>query len=452
MQKVLLYKFLVICSLVLLLLIALFMISGVIRERESYRDGVIRGIAKSWTGPQKITGVIFIAPYKEKVKEEVDIDKDGKKQTVIKDQILQKYKYFLPEKLFINGDIATEERYRGIYKVPVYRANLKLEGHFNIPRSLGITENIQNITLQQPYIALGIKDIRGINHSVKLHVNKQNIPLLPGTHTSFIGEGIHAFIKPEYQEGSRLEFNAALELQGMEQLSFLPTGKFTKVDISSPWPHPSFVGRFLPKTREMTEEGFTSSWETSFFGSNMLNHLQNCTQNKQCQEFNDNSFGVSLKQGVDIYLQAERSIKYALLFIGLTFITFFLFEILKGLRIHPIQYVLVGAALALFYLLLISLSEHIEFGLSYIIASSACVSLLAFYVSFVLRSITRGAIFGGILVGLYGVLYMLIRSEDYALLMGSGLLFGVLTLIMTITRHVDWYKIASPKEKLSKVK
>ncbi len=451
MQKAIIYKFLAIGGLSLLLLVPLSMISIVISERDSYRDGVIKDIAESWTGSQKITGLVFVAPYKEKVKLEVDINDGRKDKTVLKERTLKKYKYFLPEDLTINGDITTEERYRGIYKVPVYLADLKLEGHFSIPKMLGITENIQNITWQQPYIVLGIKDIRGINRSVKLHLNKQNIPLLPGTHTSFIKQGTHAFLKFEHTKEQRLDFNVALELRGMEQLLFLPTDKFTKVNLSSPWPHPSFVGRFLPKIREVTEEGFTASWETSFFASNMLQRLKSCTENKKCHEFNNNSFGVTLHQGVDIYLQAERSVKYALLFVGLTFVAFFLFEILKGLQIHFVQYGLVGVALALFYLLLISLSEHIDFGISYAIASSACVSLLAFYVSFVLRSVTRGLIFGGTLVGLYGALYMLLRSEDYALLMGSGLLFGILTFIMAITRHVDWYKIgAGAREQLSK--
>jgi inner membrane protein len=248
-----------------------------------------------------------------------------------------------------------------------------------------------------------------------------------------------------------LNFDVALELQGMESLSFLPTGKSTRVDLNSPWPHPKFEGRFLPKTREISGEGFSARWETSFFSSNMLEHLESCIRQNQCNAFQNNSFGVSLHQGVDIYLQAERSVKYALLFVGLTFVAFLLFEILKGLRIHAVQYGLVGIALALFYLLLISLSEHIAFGLSYIIASIACVSLISFYVSFVLRSAARGLIFAGTLSGLYGALYMLIRSEDYALLMGSGLLFGVLTFIMVITRDIDWYKIeAGAKQQLVK--
>jgi inner membrane protein len=447
MQKILIYKFLAVAGFVLLLLIPLSMIGGVISERESYRDGVIKDISKSWTGQQKITGAILVSPYKEMVENEVDIYENGTKKTIFKKNTLQKYKYFLPEVIAIDGNITTTERYRGIYKVPVYLASLKLEGHFKIPKSLGITENITNITWQRPYIVFGVQDIRGISRSVKLHINKQNIPLLPGTHTSVIEQGMHAFLKAEYHKEQHLAFDIALELQGMEKISFLPTGKFTKVNLSSPWPHPSFVGRFLPQTREITDKGFTASWEISFLASNTLQHLLNCTQKDECKEFENNIFGVSLHQGVDIYLQTERSIKYALLFIGLTFVAFFIFEILKGSPIHAVQYGLVGMALALFYLLLISLSEHVSFCMSYIIASSACVSLLAFYMSYVLRSVKGGFSLGFMLGVLYGLLYLLIGSEDYALLMGSVLLFVVLAIIMMITRKIDWYRIEENSKK-----
>lgn len=451
MQKALTYKFLTIGGLVLLLLVPLSMIGGVIDGRQSYRATAVHDIAESWTGSQKITGAVFVAPYKEKVTREVEVYEDGKKQTVEKEQTLQRYKYILPETIIINGNIETEERYRGIYKVPVYTTDLDIEGRFHVEKFLGITENLENITWEKPYIVFGVQDIRGINQSVKLNVNNRHIDLQPDTRTPFIPQGIHGTLNIGYSKAVDLNFDMALELQGMEKISFLPTGKSTKVNLSSPWPHPRFEGRFLPKTRDVSGEGFNASWETSFFSSNMLQHLESCIKHNQCHSFQNNGFGVSLHQGVDIYLQAERSVKYALLFVGLTFVAFFLFEILKGLRIHTVQYGLVGVALALFYLLLISLSEHMAFGLSYIIASISCVSLISFYVSFVLRSATRGMIFAGTLAGLYGALYMLIRSEDYALLMGSALLFGVLTFIMVITRDIDWYKIeAEAKEQLGK--
>ncbi len=441
MQKKLTYKFLTIGGLVILLLIPLMMIDGVISERKQYRDSVVREVAKSSTGKQKITGAIFVAPYQEKIFKETVVNKDGQKKVVVNESIRQHYRYYLPEEMKVVGNIETEERYRGIYKIPVYLANLSIAGYFSIPKTLGLKNEAKNIIWQKPYIVVGVEDIRGVNRSIRLQVNEKNIALLPSTKTSFIPQGIHGLLTADYSQEQRFEFSVDMELQGMQQLSFLPTGKFTQVSLSSSWPHPSFVGRFLPKKRAVSEKGFTADWETSFFSSNMESYLKACVAGRECQSFNNNSFGVSLHQGVDVYLQAERSVKYALLFIGLTFVAFFLFEVLKGLPVHAVQYGLVGAALALFYVLLVSLSEHIAFALSYIIAATACVSLLGFYVSFVLRSATKGLVFGATLIALYGALYLLIRSEDYALLMGSILLFGVLAFIMIVTRGVDWYQI-----------
>ncbi len=441
MQKSLFYKFLTVGGLALLLLLPLSMVQNIVNEREIYRIGVMHDIAESRTGPQKITGAMIVAPYVEKTTKEVEIYEDGEKRTILKTEHIQRHKYFMPETLNIQGSITTEERYRGIYKVPVYTTQLAVQGEFAIPQHLGITENLDNISWKEPFVVMGIEDIRGISRSVSIHVNQQPLEVLSGTYTHAIPQGIHARIDTSFEKAQSLAVHIALELQGMERLSFLPTGKFTKVDLTSPWPHPGFIGRYLPKTRRITDKGFTASWETSFFASNMVQYMQNCMQDNQCRQFQDNSFGVSLQEGVDIYLQAERSLKYALLFVGLTFVAFFLCEVLKGLSIHPVQYGLVGTALAVFYLLLVSLSEHIAFSLAYSIASSACVALLGFYVSYVLRSMSRGLIFAGGLAGLYGALYMLIRSEDYALLMGAALIFVVLAFIMVITRHIDWHKV-----------
>ena len=447
MQKTLLHKFLMIGGLMLLILIPLSMINGVINERERNRDFVVSNISKSSTGAQRLDGALVVVPYKETVQREVEEYQEGELQTVVKTFTEQRYKYFLPELLDISGDIQTEKRYRGIYEVPVYTANLKLKGHFTIPKHLGITENLSNIHVSQsPYMVFGIKDVRGINQAIKVRINDAEANVEPGSKTIFVKQGVHAAFGMDVNAEQTINFTADFMLDGMKSLTFLPTGEYTKIDISSPWQHPSFIGNYLPKTRDVSAEGFNANWETSFFASNMQQHFANCAENNQCRPYEANGFGVSLHEGVDVYLQAERSIKYALLFVGLTFVAFFLFEVLKGLRIHVIQYGLVGVAMALFYLLLVSLSEHIAFGLSYVIASMACVSLLGFYVSAVLGSVARGATFGGSLAGLYGALYVLISSEDTALLMGSGLIFAVLTFIMIITRNVDWYKIgAAPK-------
>lgn len=443
MQKALLYKCLLIGGLMLVLLIILSRIGGVVNERKFYRFNVIKEIAQSGTAPQLVTGAMLVVPYKETITVNTEVYRYGGKETVPETTTVQKYKYFLPETLMVDGKMTTEERSRGIYKIPVYQTKLALRGNFTVPQSIGLKDNLLNVSWGEPYIILGIQDVRGIQSVERFTINHEEVAPLSGTQTTLISQGIHAPFTLTFDQEQNVTFDIALELQGMSQLSFRPTGKSTKVSLVSTWPHPSFTGNFLPKTREVSNDGFSAEWETSFFSSNIPEHLENCTGHNNCVGFEQSVFGVSLYEGVDIYLQTERSIKYALLFVSLTFAVFFLFEILKNLRIHMVQYGLVGLALALFYLLLVSLSEHIAFAASYLIASTACVTLLGFYVSFVLHSIVRGTVFSSMLAGLYGALYLLINSEDYSMLMGSGLLFSLLALIMVITRRVNWYGIES---------
>jgi len=213
--------------------------------------------------------------------------------------------------------------------------------------------------------------------------------------------------------------------------------------LASDWPHPSFVGQFLPREREITRNGFSADWRTSFFATNLEEALLRCPAqadpaHEDCRDFGSRHFGVSFVDPVDQYLKSERAVKYGFLFILLTFAGFFLLEVLRRFSVHPVQYGLVGLALALFFLLLLSFSEHIGFAAAYVFSAVACVGLIAYYVSHVLGSRTHGAGFGGALAVLYALLYAILGSEDYALLTGSMLVFGLLALVMVLTRRVNW--------------
>lgn len=441
MQRALFFKIMTIGVITLILLIPLSNIESTIHERERYQEQATKNIARSWTGKQTIYGVLLVAPYKEKRYKTVETSEHGVQRVIQKEYTVQRHKYFLPDELNISANLLTQERYRGIYSVPVYESAVSLKGQLTLPKHLGIDDPAHDIIWETPYLAIGVQDIRGISRLVNVAINTKDLQVHPGPNTPIFSNGLHSFIKHTPTKDQNIDFDISFNVKGMQEISFIPTGKFTTVSLKSTWPHPSFIGHFLPKTRDINEQGFSAYWETSFFANTIEQHLRQCASTQICHEFNHNTFGVALHQPVNIYTQAKRSLKYALLFIGLTFVVFFLFEILKGLAIHPIQYGLVGISLALFYLLLISLSEHISFGLSYLIATIACVGMLSFYVSFVLRSKTRAIIFGLSLTGLYGALHMLIRSQDYALLMGTILLFCILTFIMAITRHIDWYTI-----------
>lgn len=242
-----------------------------------------------------------------------------------------------------------------------------------------------------------------------------------------------------------LDFALDLRLQGTSQLDIKPVGRDTRVTLNSDWPHPAFVGDYLPVSRTVNDSGFSARWSTSFFSTNLEEALQDCTERSRCESFNNRRLGVSFMDPVDHYVKSDRATKYALLFIALTFAGFFLFEVLKALAVHPVQYGMVGLALAFFYLLLLSLTEHIGFALAYGVSATLCVGLIGYYVGHVLQGRLRGASFCASLAALYGLLYGLLSAEDYALLMGSLLLFGLLGVVMVMTRKVDWFKAGNQR-------
>jgi inner membrane protein len=248
--------------------------------------------------------------------------------------------------------------------------------------------------------------------------------------------------------------DATLELIGTDRLMFLPIGAVTDVELSSDWPHPGFAGAFLPDKRSVSARGFEARWKLSRFATGVDDAMARIPESVSPgvptpsdsrggeSGFLHTELGVRFVQPVDVYVQSERAVKYGFLFVFLTFVAFFLFEVLRRMAVHPIQYALCGAALALFFLLLFSLSEHLPFAAAYLVASGACVGLLAFYVGNVLRSVRRGGLFGGLLGALYGFLYVILESEDYALLLGALLLFAALGIVMIMTRRVDWYRVS----------
>ncbi|MDH4186634.1 MAG: cell envelope integrity protein CreD [Nitrospira sp.] len=424
---------------IVVLLIPLFMIQGVVSERQGLRDGVIRDIARSSSEPQRFLGPILVVPYRERVEESSKDEKTG--EVTIKIRYKDRVVSLLPTQLRIDNNVTTEERYRGIHKALLYTSAMAVSGTFSVPEFFGLAQKKGNIEWKQAYVVLGIQDIRGIKTHPVLTWQSERKPFEPGTRDAVAKSGVHAPVGLLSTQAQTVTFSFDLSLQGMERLEFLPIGRDTQVTMHATWPHPSFIGRYLPAERTVTETGFDATWQTTYFSTNMEQVFETCAR-RECQVLQDNSLGVAFIQPVDIYLQAERAVKYGVLFIGLTFAAFFLFELFKRLAIHPVQYGLVGIALAIFYLLLLSLSEHLSFGWSYLIAGSACVSLLGFYASYVLKSAARSAGFTGMLVALYGVLFVLLRLEDYALLMGTLLLFVVLAIVMVITRNVDWYNIS----------
>lgn len=446
MNRSLTLKLGAIALLILLLLIPLLMINGVIQERQQLRDGVLEDIARSSSCSQQLRGPLMVVPYRKTVRTWKTNNKTNERYQEVGEE--RGRLYFLPERFELDGQVQTELRARGIYEARLFHADNRISGQFSVPAQLGIKEDFADYRFDQPFLAVGISDIRGIENALKLELNGQRLDFVPGSQVGWLGEGVHVTLPAlDTRQATELAFGFDLRLQGTGQLQVLPVGKTSKVSLTANWPHPSFIGNYLPARREITDQGFTANWQTSFFSTNLQEALNSCVSGGQCEAFNGRSFGVSFIDPVDQYLKSDRAIKYALLFIVLTFAGFFLFEVLKSLAVHPVQYALVGVALAFFYLLLLSLSEHIGFALAYLLSASGCVALIGFYVCHVLRSVRHGLSFSAGLAALYGLLYGLLSAEDYALLMGSLLLFGLLGVFMVLTRKLDWYGIGQKTAK-----
>ncbi len=418
------------------------MIEGVVSERSYFRDQASRSIAQSWTGKQKIIGPVLVVPYVQYYKKR-EWDKNLKAYQETKYSRTKRL-YILPEELSIDGEIVTENRKRGLYNVPVYSTDLNIKGQFNNKEVIKVSRKYgSNIKWKRSYLSVIVSDIRGISEQPRLSWANNKYEFASGSAFDQDGNGMHANLsKIISTKNTQYPFSFKVNIKGMESIQFSAVGKSTAVNIKANWPHPSFIGRYLPSSRTITDTNFDANWKLSSFSSDMPRLIKDCQKNK-CRSFLNNTFGVKLINSVDIYHKTERSVKYAILFISLAFITFFLFEIMKNLRLHPMQYLLVGLSLSFFYLLLISLSEHMAFLYAYSIATSASVIVLGVYISAVLKSWTRGLSFTAMISLLYTMLYAILVSEDNALLMGSLLFFAILSLVMFVTRKLDWYDVTN---------
>ncbi len=415
--------------LALLLLIPVLRIGDLVKERQGRAAGAVGEIASKWGNSQSIVGPALVVPYTERT---TSVSPTG--APVVTDR--PGNAVFLPRTLHATGKVDSETRERGILSVPVYRLDMNVEGEFGRPDfgSLGIDPAAADWS--RAHLVVAISDVRAIQEQGSVQWNASPAPFLPGT---------GGF--PEYQTGIQAavgadpatesyRFSFPLTLNGSSMLSIAPFAENAVVELESNSPNPSFQGNWLPTDRTVNTDGFRASWAIPFLGRN---YPQAWTEATALRPAIDASlFGVELVEPVNTYSMAERSLKYAALFLLLTFALMWLIEVLGRVRVHPIQYLLVGAALCLFYLLELSLSEHLGFAPAYAIASLAVVGMIGAYSWVIFRQRARAATVTGAVAGLYAYLYVLLRKEDYALLMGSVGLFVILGTIMYATRKVDW--------------
>ena len=416
------FKLAVLAILTLLMLIPAVMIQNLIREREQRRDETIMEVTSKWGNSQTVSGPVLTIPFKTH-----GMTKEGTVTSI-------HYMHFLPSDLDISGSIIPEERYRGIYKVIAYKARLSYKGTFEAADMKTFAPEPADVVWDDAYLEIGIPDMRGINQPISVRWNESDIPVLPGIPMKDIhASGVNA--KVPVAENTTASFSFELDLNGSHSLNFVPLGKETRVFISSPWKDPSFMGSFLPDDHHITDTGFTAKWK-------ILQLNRNYPQLWEDDKVDtlDSDFGVSLIIPVDNYRKSMRSVKYAILFVALTFLLFFFAEYIHKTKIHPVHYLLVGIALTVFYTLLTALSEQIPFSWAYLIASAVIVVMIALFTQSLYKNRRVSLTVALSLTALYLFLFVILQMTDYALLFGSIGLVLVLAIVMYFSRKIDWYE------------
>jgi len=431
-------KLIIIGFLGAVLWVALVLVLGAVSERSERRAEVYKDMDQTTAGSQILAGPMLALPY-ELQSSITTVDETGAKKIQL--ETTRHVQLILPKTLTINGNLSAESRYRSLYEILLYGAQLKMEGSFDFqePKDIVVPSG-STLRRLPPYLVVLVRDSRGLVSLPSVTWNSAPLPVKPGhggVNLELEG-GFHADLPSEVQAGGNFTFTLDMALRGTQSLSWVPVAEETTVNLRANWPHPSFQGSALPTSHQITRDGFEAKWESTHFSTNIARLATNPVPEGSLRK---QDIGLKLIQPIDIYVQTERSVKYGFLFIFLTFAAFLIFETLKQLSIHPIQYTFVGLALVLFYVLLLALSEHIAFAWAYAIASLACVSLLGFYIRYVVHSWKHSMGFAAGIGVLYGVIYGILICEDYALLYGACLLFALLAGAMIVTRHVRWNEL-----------
>jgi inner membrane protein len=432
-------KIIGIIFLALLQLIPLALVEGLLSERLQRRDQATQEITSTWGDNQQVLGPVLIVPYRYYYTEKKEVIVQNR--TVLQDTEVSQLDnaYFLPAHLNIEGQATPKRLHKGIYQAVVYDATLELSGDFAAPDFTSFKIGKFDILWDQASLALPIRDLRGVQETLSIHLGEDDLALLPGSTVKFYPQGIHADLTHLKSPAAPVPFHLKITVRGSENLQFAPIGVENSVHLTSPWPDPSFSGAFLPSERTITPQGFDATWRVSYYGRNFPQQWRDANSAFKPEDLTASFYGVGFISMIDSYRNVERSIKYGILFITLIFVTFFLFEILAKLRLHLIQYGLVSAALALFYLALLSLSEFISFGCSYLIAAGISTLLISAYCLRILASLRLALGLTAGLAAVYAALYVMLQLEDYSLLVGTSVLVLALGTVMYATRNVNWY-------------
>ena len=419
-------KMFVVGVLIIVCWIGSLLVMGVINERSDRQSEADMQVGEQWGRKQTIASPVVVVPYNKSYI-------SGGVTRVVRENI-----YILPQDLKVVATVEPELRSRGIFSVPVYKSRITLTGNFQAPvvSTLGIPASA--LVWNEATLVLGLSDARSLNIIEGSTLGSQVLTFSPGSPDWTASEASVSarILAPMYQN---VPFAISFEMAGSKSLSFLPLGETTQVNISAPWRAPSFVGAYLPDSEELGKDTFSATWHISALGRSYPGLFAG-TLDKHLSSMRSSAFGVNLFREVTFYTLVSRTVKYAILFIALTFLAFYLFEIMSGTRVHPFQYLLIGASLVLFYLLLLSFSEHIVFALAYLLSSILTLGLVTTYSASVLKANKRAWIIAAILAVLYAYLYAILQLEQFALLFGTLFLFVALAVVMRATRKIEWYR------------
>lgn len=432
LKSPLFWKITTLIGCVVLLSLPLMMVRELINERADYRSEVVDAIEQSTSGSQKLAGPLIAIPITETLTR-------MENQKEVNYQRSWVY-YWLPESLAVTGKQTVESRRVGIYSGQVWHNALQIKASFDPLRLAALRKT--NIVLGPPRLVVSVGDARGIGAIHAPEVNGNVLSVEPGLGISGDGAGIHMPMPALAQDNKPLEIAFSLDLNGTGEFSLVPIGRNSELQLTSNWPHPGFLGSFLPTQREVSAAGYRAHWQSSWFANDMGSYFKD---DMEIPWSRLPAFSADVMSLADQYQLTDRATKYAILLIGLTFMAFFVFESLTRRPLHPMQYLLVGLSLVLFYLVLLALSEHVGFTAAWLAASLSGAVMNGVYLQAVLRGWRNSLLFVAALLLLDGVMWFLLHSEDSALLLGTGVLVLALSVLMFLTRRVDWYALSLPK-------
>lgn len=432
LKSPLFWKITTLIGCIVLLSLPLMMVRELINERADYRSEVVDAIEQSTSGSQKLAGPLIAIPITETLTR-------MENQKEVNYQRSWVY-YWLPESLAVAGKQTVESRRMGIYSGQVWHNVLQIKASFDPLRLAALRKT--NIVLGQPRLVVSVGDARGIGAIHAPEVNGNVLSVEPGLGISGDGAGIHMPMPALAEDNKPLEIAFSLDLNGTGEFSLVPLGRNSELQLTSNWPHPGFLGSFLPTQREVSAAGYRAHWQSSWFANDMGSYFKD---DMEIPWSRLPAFSADVMSLADQYQLTDRATKYAILLIGLTFMAFFVFESLTRRPLHPMQYLLVGLSLVLFYLVLLALSEHIGFTAAWLAASLSGAVMNGVYLQAVLRGWRNSLLFVAALLLLDGVMWFLLHSEDSALLLGTGVLALALSVLMFLTRRVDWYALSLPK-------